>query len=101
MFANPPRLREVYEDVPLDDPSGDEPADKLDICARVCTDLINEGKLICRQRRAQAPEAILAIWRELEQKWAAIVRRVGDPVVTVETFQLVLRALEKSDEEST
>jgi len=93
MLANPPRLRDIYEDVPPDDPDGDEPATVFDICARVCADLINEGKAICQARRARSPEAVLAIWKELEQKWHAIVRRVGHPDVLDGTFRRVLVVL--------
>lgn len=92
-LANPPLKSAIFSDVPKDE---DGPADREDIVLGVCFDLLKEGSKLAETRRAQTPEAYAAVIREQEQKWRAIVARVGDSEISELTFTAFVRAYDKA-----
>ncbi len=54
---------------------GDTPAQA---CGGLAIMLLQEVPEICRARKAKSTEAALSIWKEVDQKWKAIYRRLPD-----------------------
>lgn len=92
-LADPPLKSAIFSDVPKDE---DGPAGRDDVVLGICFDLLKEGAKLAETRRAQTPEAYSAVIREQEQKWRAIVSRVGDPAISELTFTSFVRAYDKA-----
>ncbi len=54
---------------------GDDPSAA---CGGLAIMLLQEVPKICRARKAKSTEAALSIWKEINQKWKAIYRRLPD-----------------------
>lgn len=75
---NPPKLGEVYDGAPEDQQNN--PADLTDQVTHLAHLVLKEFDVIRKARKAETPEALDAIVRELDQKWKAIARRTDKPL---------------------
>jgi hypothetical protein len=83
-MKTPPTLGELYDDAPPGDSL--KPGDKVDLSIALCSKVMLEMDTIAKARNATSLPAIASILTELDQKWAAIVRRIGDPFLNEKMF---------------
>jgi hypothetical protein len=84
---NLPTLGEIYANAP--DEEKDKSADDLDLISFLGQKVLSEYHVIADARKAQTPEALGAIVRELDQKWRAICNRVDS--IPPEFFQTLIK----------
>lgn len=71
---NRPTNGEVFPDAPEEERN--KPTDDLGLSTYICHKILQEYQPLIKLRKAQTPEALEAILRELCQKYDAVCRRV-------------------------
>jgi len=66
--------------------------DKTDALIAICHDLFFEITDIMLNRRAQSDLALLAVLREQDQKWIAILRRLNDSEIKITGFRAFVKS---------
>lgn len=83
MLEKPPLRSTIWKGMP---PEEEGPADESDIVCEVIRRILSEVKPLADARRVNTEAGIVAIMKELRQKWFAICDRMNHPMFQKPSF---------------